>query len=63
MNYKENLKKLRKEKGYTQETLAKALNIKTQTVINWEQGKTQTNFETLEQLTKILNCSYEDLLK
>lgn len=63
MNFRFNLKFLRKEKGFTQETLAQALNIKTQTVINWEQGKTETDFKTLELLTQVLHCSYDDLLK
>lgn len=63
MNFRFNLKFLRKKKGFTQETLAQALNIKTQTVINWEQGKSETNFKMLEQLTQILDCSYDDLLK
>lgn len=39
------------------------MNLPTQTITNWEQGKTQTSFETLEILTTILDCSYDDLLK
>jgi len=63
LDFKTNLKNLRKIKGYTQKSLAEKMGLPTQTIINWEQGKTQTSFETLEQLINILECSYDDLLK
>ena len=34
----ENLKKIRKDKGYTQEILAEILNVVRQTVSKWEKG-------------------------
>lgn len=34
----ENIKTLRKEKGYSQETLALQLNVVRQTVSKWEKG-------------------------
>jgi transcriptional regulator with XRE-family HTH domain len=34
----ENLKKIRKDKGYTQEILAEKLNVVRQTVSKWEKG-------------------------
>lgn len=34
----ENLKTLRKQKGYSQETLAEQLNVVRQTVSKWEKG-------------------------
>ena len=34
--FAENLKKIRKDKGYTQEALAKKLNVVRQTVSKWE---------------------------
>ena len=33
--FAENLKKIRKDKGYTQETLAEKLNVVRQTVSKW----------------------------
>lgn len=64
MNFKENLKFLRNKKNYTQETLAKALNIPLKTYRHYEQGESKTiSFIMLEQLTQILQCSYDDLLK
>lgn len=62
MNFKENLKTLRTKKGYTQKELAKLLNVPLSTLRNWEQGKNQASYETLEQLTQILECDYNDLL-
>ena len=63
MNFKENLKKLRLKKGLTQPQLAKLLNKPLPTVRNWEQGKNQASYESLELLTKILECDYNELLK
>ena len=40
--FAENLKKIRKDKGYTQEELAKKLNVVRQTVSKWEKGVSQT---------------------
>lgn len=40
--FAENLKKIRKDKGYTQETLAEKLNVVRQTVSKWEKGVSQT---------------------
>ena len=36
--FAENLKKIRKDKGYTQEILAEKLNVVRQTVSKWEKG-------------------------
>lgn len=63
MNFKENLKLLRTKKNLTQPQLAKLLNIPLSTLRNWEQGKNQASYETLESLTQILECDYNELLK
>lgn len=63
MNFKENLKKLRQKNNLTQEELGKRINKPLGTIRNWEQGySAPKNLETLEELTKILNCDYNDLL-
>lgn len=38
----ENLKAMRKKKGYTQEELAIKLNVVRQTISKWEKGVSQT---------------------
>lgn len=40
--FSENLKKIRKEKGISQEELATRLNVVRQTISKWEKGVSQT---------------------
>lgn len=63
MNFKDNLKRKRKEANLTQQELATLLNVTKTTIANYEQGIKEPKLKTLELLTKILNCSYDDLLK
>lgn len=63
MNFKENLKSLRIKKGYTQEGLAKQLNLNYRTYLSYEHGEREPRYSTLEELTHILECDYNDLLK
>lgn len=64
MEFKENLKKLRIKKGITQVELSKRLNVSLETIRRYEQGRAQPQkLEILEELTKILECDYNELLK
>lgn len=63
MNFSKNLKILRDNAHLSQKELANLLNVQTDTVSKWEQNKNIKTFELLEQLTKILHCSYDELLK
>ena len=58
----ENIKEYRKQKGYTQETLAQALNIVRQTVSKWEKGYSVPDADMLEKLAEVLDVSVSDLL-
>ena len=58
----ENIKEYRKQKGYTQETLAQALNVVRQTVSKWEKGYSVPDADMLEKLADILEVSVSDLL-
>ena len=62
MNFKENLKKIRKERNLTQQQLADLLQVTKTTIANYEQGIKEPKFKTLEQIKNILECSYDDLL-
>lgn len=62
MNFHNNLKHLRNKMNITQKELSTTLSVSLFTFRDWEQGKTQPKYEILEQLTKILDCSYDDLL-
>ena len=58
----DSIKKLRKEKGMTQDELAEKLNVTRQAVSNWEMGKTQPDVDTLTRLAEIFDVSVERII-
>jgi len=59
-----NIKKLRKQKGLSQDRLSKLADISYNTVIKLESGGIiNPSIDTLQKLTKALNVSVDDLLK
>ena len=58
----ENLKTLRKQKGYSQETLAEQLNVVWQTVSKWEKGYSVPDAEMLERIANIFEVPVTALL-
>lgn len=58
----DNIKNLRKQKGYTQETLAQALNIVRQTVSKWEKGYSVPDADMLEKIAEVLEVQVTDIL-
>lgn len=58
----ENLKILRKEKGFSQEQLAMRLNVVRQTISKWEKGISVPDAELLIQLAEVLDVEVSDLL-
>ncbi len=66
MNYDEIGKfilKLRKEKGYSQNTLANIIPISRQAISKWERGITIPDSSTLVRLSEIFDVSINELLK
>lgn len=61
--FKDNLRLLRKSMNMTQLELSKLLNVSNKTLSHWEQGYTEPNINTLVQLKKLLNVTYEELLE
>lgn len=57
-----NIKKVREEKGLTQEALAEKLNVTRQAVSNWENEKTQPDIDTLHNIADILEVDIERLI-
>ena len=57
-----NIKELRKQKGMTQEQLAKEFDVTVQTVRNWESGRRTINLNTLQEICKRFDCDISDLL-
>lgn len=58
----ENLSKLRKERGLTQEALAVKLNVVRQTISKWENGTAVPDADTLCKIADALDVSVVDLL-
>lgn len=58
----ERLKKLRKERKWTQEDVAKKLNIPRSTYSNYESGKREPDFETAQLFAGLFEVSIDYLL-
>lgn len=58
----ENLKTLRKNKGYSQEQLAVRLNVVRQTVSKWEKGLSVPDAQMLMEIAEVLSVSVNELL-
>lgn len=57
------LKNLRKEKGFSQEELAKKLFVKRYVVANWEQGRCEPSMDDLRRLCVIFDISADEILE
>lgn len=62
MNFSERLKKLRKENGYTQITLAAALGLSKGTVAMWETGKRKPDYETINIMSNMFDRRIDYIL-
>ena len=60
--FSENLKTLRKRRGFTQEELAARLNVVRQTVSKWEKGLSVPDADMLMRLAEILETTVSTLL-
>lgn len=60
--FAENLKKIRKDKGYTQEILAEKLNVVRQTVSKWEKGLPLPDVDMLSKIANVLETDVNILL-
>jgi transcriptional regulator with XRE-family HTH domain len=58
----ENIKTLRKQKGYSQEILAEQLNVVRQTVSKWEKGLSVPDAEMLSKIAELFEIPVSDLL-
>ena len=60
--FHENLKTMRKAKGYTQEELAIKLNVVRQTVSKWEKGLSVPDADVLSRMADVLDTDVSTLL-
>lgn len=58
----ENIKKMRLEKDLTQQDVADQLFVTRQCISRWEQGITLPDISSIEKLTKVFNCSINDII-
>lgn len=58
----DNIKTLRKNKGFTQEELAIRLNVVRQTISKWEKGFSVPDAEALQKLADVLEVDIKQLL-
>ena len=58
----ENIKRLRREKDLTQETLAEFLGVTFQSVSNWERGESFPDITILPEIASFFKVSVDELL-
>lgn len=58
----ENIKSLRKQNGYSQETLANQLNVVRQTISKWENGQSVPDADMLEKIANLFEVPVSTLL-
>ena len=61
MIFSEKLQLLRKNKGYTQETLADKLGVSRQAVAKWEAGETLPDLDKCRKLADLFEVTLDDL--
>jgi len=62
MKFGDNLRKLRKSKGISQEELADKVKVSRQSVSKWETGEAYPEMNNILQLCKIFNCPINSLV-
>lgn len=63
MYFNENIRVLRKEKGFSQEQLAQELNVSRQAVSKWESEGTYPEMDTLLAICELFEVNMDDLIK
>lgn len=58
----ENIKSLRKRKGYTQETFAEAVGTKRSLIGSYEEGRAEPNLVTLKKIVEILQVTVDNII-
>lgn len=62
MEFNEKLQKLRKQKGITQEELAKELFVSRTAVSKWESGRGYPGIDSLKDISKFFGVTIDELL-
>ena len=62
MDFSEQLKTIRKERGLTQEQLANELMVSRQAISNWENNKNLPDLEMVVRISKLFHLSLDELI-
>ena len=62
LNFAENIRKLRRENGFTQEQLAEKVGVSFQTVSRWETGVVYPDIELLPALAELFETRVDELI-
>ena len=62
MKFGENLQKLRKEKGISQEQLAEQLGVTRQSVSKWESGNSYPEMDKIVAICNLFHCDMDVLI-
>ena len=62
MSFGESIKKIREEKGFSQEELAKKLDVAQSTIGMWESGRRTPKLDELNRLSRVLNITINRLI-
>lgn len=62
MEFNEKLQELRKNKGLTQEELAKELYVSRTAISKWESGRGYPNIESLKEISRFFRVSIDELI-
>ena len=62
MAFGDNIRKLREEKGFTQQQLADRLYVSRQTICRWENGTRQPDHDMAEKVAEIFRVSLDELI-
>lgn len=60
--FERNVKYMMEEKGFSQVTLAKALGLGKTTVNSWLKSHKEPTLSNIYKLTKVLDCTFEELV-
>jgi transcriptional regulator with XRE-family HTH domain len=63
MGFKENLKRLRTERGWTQEQLARLLDVSLRSYTNWEADGREPRYAVLVRLARVFGVTADELLE
>ena len=61
-DFSKKIKELREEKELTQRDMARIFHVSQVTINRWENGETETDFDTLVEISKYFGVSVEYLL-